>query len=35
MSGQIAFFEKMLFQESVSVIGPLILAAILGELRKD
>jgi hypothetical protein len=35
MSGHIAFLEKTLFQEHVSVIGGLILAAILGELRKD
>jgi hypothetical protein len=30
MSGRIAFLEKTLFQEYVSVIGGLILAAILG-----
>jgi hypothetical protein len=35
MDGQIGFLEKTLVQEHMSIIGGLILAAILGELRKD
>jgi uncharacterized membrane protein YphA (DoxX/SURF4 family) len=35
MEGPMAFLEKTMVQEHVSVIGGLILAAILGQLRKD
>ena len=35
MDGMVAFLEKALVQEHITVIGGLVLAAMLAELRRD